>query len=174
MFQLTKLEESGGVVDMKIDQIGGVIRITGPRKFVLDAQTNLHNCLKGFERIRQQTEEAETLYQLIQWQFEEVTNEGIELIPYPKLTNLRIENAYKNKQPSMELFDKQNNVTYVVDFLSLEEYEKTNKENSTVVVRKDILKCEWNSFHFQIIWTFHPWKALSCHYGWPYTCTVKT
>ena len=104
---------------MKIDQIGGVIRITGPWKFVLDAQTNLHNCLKGFEWIRQQTEEAETLYQIIQWQYEEITKEEIELIPYTKLTNLRIENAYKNKQPSVELFDKQNNVTYVVDFFIL-------------------------------------------------------
>ena len=127
-------------MDMKIDLNTGVIRIKGPRKFVLDAQTNLHSCLKGFERIRQQIEEAETLYQLIQWHFEEPTYEGIELLPYDKLTNLRIENAYKNKQASVELFDKQNNVTYVVDFISLEEYEKNNKENWTVVVRKDILK----------------------------------
>ena len=142
LFQMTKLEESGGVVDMKIDQNAGVIRIKGPRKFVLDAQTNLHNCLKNFERIRQKTEEAETLYQLIQWQYEEVTNDGIELLPYTKLTNLRIENAYKNKESSLELFDNQSRITYVVDFLSLEEYEKDTKANPTKVVRKDILKCK--------------------------------
>ena len=139
---MDKLEKIECVVDMKIDQNAGVIRIKGPRRFVLDAQTNLHHCLKDFERIRQQTEEAETLYQLIQWQFEDVTNTGIDLVPYPKLTNLRIENAYKSKKPSIELFDNAAKITYVVDFISLEEYEKDNKENSTVVVRKDILKCK--------------------------------
>ena len=140
---MDKLEESGGVVDMKIDQTAGVIMIEGPRKFVLDAQTNLHRCLKDYERTRQRTEEAETLYQLIQWHYEEVTNVGIDLIPYTKLTNLRIETAYKNKDSFLELYDKQSKITYVVDFFSLEEYEKDTKANPTKVVRKDILKCKF-------------------------------
>lgn len=138
---MDKLEQIECVVDMKIDQNAGIIKIQGPKKFVLDAQTELHKCLKDFERQRQRQEEAETLYQQIQWQFEEVKIEGIELVPYDKMTNLKIETAYKNKKASIELMDFTDMTIYVVDFMSLEEYIKGDKDNSaTVVVRKDILK----------------------------------
>lgn len=137
---MAKLEKIEYYVDMNIDQNAGIIRIKGPKKFVLGAQTQLHDHLKEFERMRQQEEEAETLYQLIQWQYEVVTNEGIELIPYDKMTNLKIENAYKRKEPSIKLIDSKDRKVYVVDFSTLEEYNKQNKEDSTVVVRKDILK----------------------------------
>lgn len=137
---MTTLENIECIVNTNIDKNAGIIIIKGPKRFVLDAQTLFYKQLQKFECRRQQEEEAETLYQLIQWHFQEVTNEGIALTPYDKMTNLKIENAYKQKQSSIELFDNVEGKVYVVNFSSLEEYDKHNKEDSTVVVRKDILK----------------------------------
>ena len=141
LLQMDELERIQCAVDMNIDQAAGIIKLKGPNKFVLEAQSDLHSCLKCYERHRQQTKEADILYQLIQWQYEEVKADRIELIPYDKITNLKIENAYKNKKPSIELLDRTDNIIYVIDFVSLQEYIKNDQGSATVVVRKDILKC---------------------------------
>ena len=142
--QIAELEEIQIAVDMKLDQASGIITLKGPKRSVLQAQTSLHIFLKRCERVRQQTKEAAMLYQQIQWQYENVTDVGTELIPYDEMTNHMIENAYKDKKPSIELTDQNDKTVYVVDFVSLKEYIKEDASSAIVVVRKDILKCKWN------------------------------
>ena len=110
----------------------------GPSKHVSDVIHDLRMRLLKIERCRNETASAEELHKLVQWQYEEVTENGFDNKPYDKLLNQKIENAYKENKSKFEFVE--NGKTFVIDFNKLTEYEESDDQDVVRVVRKDILK----------------------------------
>ncbi|KAL3864547.1 hypothetical protein ACJMK2_006219 [Sinanodonta woodiana] len=116
------------------------VLIRGTQKNVSQAQTLFHKKLINKAREENEKRDAKQLYQVVQWQFEEVTEDGVNLVPYDELTNYKMEEAFKKGDVNLELKDPTKKKTYVVDFKKYVEFDKEDVEDKVKIVRKDILK----------------------------------
>lgn len=127
------------LANIKVDSQAGIITIEGPMKQVSDVYDELYSNLLKIQRRRHEVSAADELFKIVQWQYEEVTDIELKLIPYNKTLNQQIEKAYKDNESTFEFVDDDGDI-FVIDFSQLLEYRKSDIQDSLKVLRKDILK----------------------------------
>jgi hypothetical protein len=126
------------LADITIDRASGIISIYGPREDVLDVTQEIRKKLLQMNDTKPDLDAAEKLAHLVLWQYEEVTLTGFNNVPYKKLLNYRIEQAYRaNLQCFMF---EENGECFLVDFQHFVEYRKSDATDRIRVIRKDIIE----------------------------------
>ncbi|XP_052226217.1 protein mono-ADP-ribosyltransferase PARP14-like isoform X1 [Dreissena polymorpha] len=120
------------------------VEIVGMMANVHHASTLMNKIIKDAIQIENDKQAAMILKDVVQWYYIDVTDEGDDLNAYGLDLNYKIEKAFKN-QDSQFMY-KEDSVEVVVDFNTLQEYEKDEKDDNkkTKIVRKDLIQDKLN------------------------------
>lgn len=138
LFQRAQLDVQC-LVNINIDENSGIVTIDGPKHTVVNALDQVEQRLRKIWQYRIDRNDAETLKDLVQWKYEELTEEDYILRPYSDMLNLQIERAFTKGEKTFSFDDS--GKEYIIDFEMLKEYPRFDPDDSLRVVRKDILKC---------------------------------
>ena len=133
------------LANISIDHKSGIISVYGPKEDVLGVSHEIQTKLLNIEDMKPELDAADKLYRHVQWKYEEVTAAGFSFVPYKRLWNYRIEQAYKDNLRYFEI--EENGERFVVDLQNFEECRKSNVTDRIRVMRKNILE-GWYKYMF--------------------------
>ncbi|XP_052261005.1 protein mono-ADP-ribosyltransferase PARP14-like isoform X1 [Dreissena polymorpha] len=130
------------------------VEIVGMMANVINASSLMNKIVKDAIQIENDKQAAMILKDVVQWYY---IDEGDELIAYELNLNYKIEKAFKNQASIFEY--KEDSMDVVVDFNTLQEYEKdeTDDNKKTKIVRKDLIQDKLNEIPSD-------WKEMKGNY----------
>ncbi|KAL4232309.1 Poly (ADP-ribose) polymerase [Mactra antiquata] len=120
-------------VDITIDTDIGSIEITGLDVHVLEVTNQINDKLTSIEKWDGKKEKARLMSSLVQWSY--VNNQ--QDCPFPPVTNLDIETAYKQSVKSVKIKDDKK-VEFEITFAAMTKVEVNNPGNIFQVKRMDL------------------------------------
>jgi hypothetical protein len=108
---------------------GKQLVLQGPKADVNGAEVAIYKYLSK----EKDKESAKTIQKYVKWQYETSTDKWM---PFRDEVNYQLETAYQRKDVSFTVKDR-TGTEYVVDFKSMEEYEKKDKRKKCKVQRLD-------------------------------------
>ncbi|XP_060564915.1 protein mono-ADP-ribosyltransferase PARP14-like [Ruditapes philippinarum] len=133
--------------DIQVDEIQGIAHqchvgmIMDKRKATIQLSgivTNVMNASDKINKLLRDAERMEFLKNIAQWFYIKVSQTGETVSPYEKDINMKIENAYKVKKPTVAYVI--DGIDYILNFELMEEYPENKPSNKLKVIRRDLVK----------------------------------
>ena len=113
-----------------IDRILNIIELKGSKDSIAEMKTKIEKVLGQVEKEAARKEEAERFMKIVQWKRSDSND-----TPYDSLTNLEIEEAYKNEKAKYTFGSLTSGEHFTIDFKKMEEIDHAMKNKKWRVKR---------------------------------------
>ncbi len=140
--QLDEIEKLGESfeVQVELNRKLGKVRLQGIATDVFNAADAVHSILLNVHQYVQEAQKAELLAGFVQWSFIETDISGnSDQIPYEKMNNQLIENAYQSHENILHIKDG-SECDVVIDFTKMVQLPYDVPGTMCTVVRKDCIQ----------------------------------